>query len=193
MLRVSDIYDHAFCKMLKRGRRWCALKTYVYSVVSFSLALGILLLLVPDGVRQGLKKHVKFIGVLCLLCVLINPATALIESLEELLSGDPSIIFGEPREDELYAKYEDIYQSYLDGSYGENVGDAVKDSLFEKFGIKKESCRVLTELSDNDGDGVRTPQKITVVLSGADRFRDPEAIKEFVAEVFGCDSAVALE
>ena len=169
------------------------MKNYMYSLISFSFAFGILLALAPDGVRKGLKNHVKLIGVLSLLCILISPATTFIESLGHLVSGDASIIFGELRKEELYDKYEEIYESCLDGSYGENVGAAVKDSLFARFGIKKENCRVLTELSDSDGDGVRTPEKITVILSGEDRFRDPEKIMEFVWEIFGCESTVALE
>ena len=167
------------------------MREYVYSIVSFSSAAGLLLILLPSGTRHGLKKHVKLICALCLVCILIDPLSDLIGSIDELFSGDLSIY--EDNGGELYERYEQIYQSYLDGSYGDNIGQVVKDALFEKFDIKRENCRVLTEFYDNNGDGVREPKRITVVLSGEDKFRDPETVKEFLSSVFECEIAAAIE
>lgn len=169
------------------------MREYVYSVVCFSCAAGLVLMLAPDGVRQGLKKHVKFIGALCLICILIKPTTDFLDAVDRLGKEDFSGILDSESEGELYDKYEEIYQNYLDGSYGENIGEAVKDALDERFNIEKENCRVLTEFSDKDGDGVREPKKITVVLSGEAKFKEPESIKSFVSELFECDAAVAIE
>ncbi len=164
---------------------------YVYSIVSFSFAAGLILILIPSGTKQGLKKHVKLISALCLVCILIEPLSNLIESIDEVLSGD--LLTHEDNAGELYERYEQIYQSYLDGSYGDNIGQAVKDALFEKFGIQKKNCRVLTEFHDNNGDGVREPKRITVVLSGEDRFRDPETVKAFLSSLFECAVSAAIE
>lgn len=169
------------------------MREYVYSIVSLSSAVGVILMLAPDGVRQGLKKHIKFISALCLVCVLINPVSEFLYTFDDLLHSDHLEFIGGVNEGELYEKYDEIYQSYLEGSYGENIGGAVKDALSEKYGIKKENCRVLTEFYDNDRDGIREPKKITVVLSGLDRFRDPEMIKRFLSDIFNCDVAVAIE
>lgn len=179
--------------MLFCGGRWCNLREYVYSVVSFSFAFGLVMILAPDGVRQGIKKHIKLIGALCLVCILIDPVSELLDTLENVSSGNMSEITGGIAEGELYDKYDEIYQSYLDGSYGENIGEAVKDALLKKFDIKKENCRVLTEFHDKNGDGVREPKKITVVLSGADKFRDPEMIKGFLSSLFECNVVAAIE
>ena len=179
--------------MLVGGRGRHALKEYIYSIASFSFALGLVLVIAPDGVRQGIKKHVKFIGALCLICILIDPVAELIGTLHNLSNKDLSGFIGESDKGELYDKYENIYESYLDGSYGENVGAAVKDSLLKKFGIKKDNCRVLTEFCNGDGDEARKPQKITIILSGDDKFRDPDKIKSFISDTFDCEAAVAVE
>ena len=168
------------------------MREYVVSVVSFSSALGLVLLIVPDGVRSGLKKHVRLIGALCLICLLISPASKLLDAFDKLSLGDISGLVGNPVSDGLYDKYEEIYNDYVNGSYGENVGDAVKDALFERFSIKRDNCRVMVDLFDN-GDGISEPSKITVVLSGEGILSDPEKIKLFVSELFSCECAVAIE
>ena len=169
------------------------MREYVFSIVCFSCATGIVLMLAPDGLRQGLKKHVKFIGALCLICILIKPTTELLEAIERLGDeGFSGMLEGES-EGELYDKYDEIYKNYLDGGYGENIGEAVKDSLYERFGIEKDNCRVLTEFADKDGDGVREPKKITVILGGNAKFKEPESIKSFISELFDCEAAVAIE
>ena len=94
---------------------------------------------------------------------------------------------------ELRDKYEDIYNKYFEGDYGENIGQAVKDSLYEKFGIANDKCRINVELSDSDGDGIKEPRRITVILNGRAIFKDPEAIKKFISELFKCECKCAIE
>ena len=167
------------------------MREYLYSIVCFTCATGLVLILAPDGVRQGLKKHVKFIGALCLICILIKPTTELLDALDSFGDNGFSGIIDD--ESKLYDKYEEIYQNYLDGGYGENIGDAVKDSLYERFQIEKKHCRILTEFADRNGDGIREPKKITVILSGSAKFKEPESIKCFVSELFDCEAVVAIE
>jgi hypothetical protein len=178
--------------MLICGRRG-VMTEYVFSIVLFSIASGIVLILVPEGTRQGLKKHLKLITSLCLICILISPMAKLMETISSFDGGDINGIFGTDTEGELYDKYNEIYQNYLDGGYGENIGEAVKEALYKRFGIAKENARVLTEFSDKNGDGVREPRKITIVLSGSAIVKEPDSIKKFVSEVFECDTAVAIE
>ena len=168
------------------------MREYVVSVVSFSSALGLVLLIVPEGVRSGLKKHVRLIGALCLICLLITTVSELLDSFDKLLNGDLSGIVGRSASNELYDKYEAIYNAYVNGSYGENIERAVKDILFERFSIKGDNCRVTVELLSN-GDGVSEPGKITVILSREGILCDPEKIKGFVSEMFSCECAVAIE
>lgn len=165
------------------------MREYVYSTVLVAVALGIVFILSPGG--RGLSKHIRLIASVCFLTVLIYPATSLIDSLRQM--GDYVINDITQKEEELYDKYKSIYESYLDGAYGDNVGKAVKDVLKEKFDIENEECRVSTEFYYSDKEGVKIPRRITVVLSGKAKFKEPLTIKNFVSELFGCEVNVAVE
>lgn len=169
------------------------MREYIFAIVCFSFAVGALLLISPDGIRSGLKKHLRLIGSFALICIIIQPASSFLDKIDELSKGDFSGIFEAPQESELYEDYDRIYQDYLEGGYGQNLGSAVKDSLFEKFEIKKENVRVLVEFHEPDGSGIKKPKKITVILSDEAKYKDPEEIKSFVSSVFECQSEVAVE
>ena len=163
---------------------------YIYSVVCIAAACGITLALTGERI----KKHVKLVCSLCLLCVMINPVFSLINGLKEIFDEDISGIVGEDGEkNELRENYESIFDSYLEGGYGNNVGQAVKDCLYEKYGIPKEECRVMVEFTDKNSDGVREPSRITVVLSKGSVFRDPSEIKSFIEGLFECACRCAIE
>ncbi len=167
------------------------MREYIYGIVVLSAAMSVIFALTPEGRGQGLKKHIRLISSICLLCVLIEPAAELIDGIRDMGEN----IFGSiaDSENELYERYDSIYEDYLDGKYGENIGQAVKDALYEKFGIKNENCRISTEFSYSEEYGVKVPRKITVVLRKSAVLTDPLAVKDFVSELFGCEAEVALE
>ena len=88
---------------------------------------------------------------------------------------------------------EQIYDKYLEGGYSDNVGEAVKEILYERLGVSKENCRVAVSFADKDGDGVREPSKITVILSGKEIFRDPSTVKALIQSLFKCDCECAID
>jgi hypothetical protein len=169
---------------------------YLYSVICTVAAAGIAMIAFPGGSRAGIKKHVGLICSLCVLCVIIAPFSEWVKNIGDFFENGGEIIFGqinkEDRE-ELYDEYESIYNKYLEGGYGSNIGQAVKDSLLKKFGIPPDQIRVLTEFSDKDGDGIREPYRITVVLRGGSIFREPREIEGFVAALFECICVCAIE
>ena len=65
------------------GGRW-AVREYVYGIVILSAAMSVIFALTPEGRGQGLKKHIRLISSICLLCVLIEPATELIDRLSAM-------------------------------------------------------------------------------------------------------------
>lgn len=178
--------------MLGGNGRW-DMSEYIYSIVCFAGAVGLILIVVPEGARGGLLKHVRLVGSLCLICLIIKPSAELIGYIKELGEGDLSVIFGNVQENELYDKYEDIYREYLHGGYGENVGEAVKDALAEKFNIDRNDVRCLVEFGDEVGGGIKEPRKITVIVKGRAVLTDPQSIKDLISGVFGCECEVAVE
>lgn len=174
------------------GRR--TVNGYIYSIVCIAAAGGIVCIAAPEGVQSGIKKHLKLVCALCLLSVMIAPVSKFINNVRDFFESDGSDIFGEAGgEDELRGTYESIYNKYLEGGYSDNVGAAVKDILYERLGIAKESCQINVEFADKDGDGTREPSKITVILTGSEIFRDPDPIKSLVSEVFECDCECAID
>ena len=167
------------------GRR--NMSGYVYSIVCIAAAGGIVCVVSPDS---GIKKHLKLVCALCLLCVMIAPTSNFINSLRDVFDIDGTGLLGES-DGEVRDAYESIYNRYLEGGYSDNIGEAVKDVLYEKMGVSKENCRMLVQLSEKDG--VREIRKITVILSGANVFKDPDQIKNTVFETFGCECECAIE
>lgn len=166
---------------------------YIYSIVCIAAAVGIVCVIAPDGTKSGIKKHLKLVCSLCLLCVLISPVASFINNVRNFLSDGRDAIMDGLNRDELQGSYESIYDKYFEGNYGENVGQAVKRSLSERFGIPESECRVNVGFADNNGDGVKEPSKVTVILGGRSVLRDPKEIKSFVSELLGCECVCAVD
>ena len=165
------------------------MRAYIYSVVCMAAVGGIVLIVSPDGMRSGIKKHIRLICSLCMLCVMISPVTNLLESIRDIGHR-----VDEPDDDGyLQGIYESIYDASSEGYFGDGVGNAVKDQLFERFGISPRECRTLVEFCDENGDGFREPKKITVILSGSSVFRDPRQIEGYISGKFGCQCVCAVE
>ena len=176
--------------MLGGRRREIGVREYIFSVVCMAALGGIVMMVAPEGVRTGLKKHVKLICSLCLLCVMIDPVSQIIGSMKDLEIKPPDGMDGE---DELQSIYESIYEGKVESELSNGVGELVKEKLFEKFSIAKESCRVEVAFKDNDGDGMREPSKITVILHGTSIFKDPRVIEEYISGLVGCECICAIE
>lgn len=168
------------------------MRAYIYSIVCVAAAGGIVLIIAPEGIRGGIKKHLKLICALFLLCIMISPATELLSSIKELGNIGLGNIDRE-LENELQNKYENIYESYLEGSYRGNIGQAVKECLFEKFGVPQDECRVEVSFYDSDEDGVREPSRITVIYSGRSIYRNPRETESYVSGLFKCECVCAIE
>ena len=172
------------------------MSNYLYSVICTVAVAGIALLTLPGNSRGSMKKHLGLVCSLCVLCIITSPMTELVKSVREFFESGGELIFGQmgkEEKDELYDDYKSIYNKYLEGGYGSNIGQAVKDSLLKKFGIPPQELRVLTAFSDEDGDGVREPYKITVVMSGRAVFRNPREIEGFISDLFKCMCECAVE
>ena len=167
------------------------MREYIFSVLCMAAIGGVAIMIAPDGIRSGLKKHVKLVCALCLLCVMIAPVSRLMDVIND---GFNEISPEGPNDGNgLQSMYESIYEDNLELGFGEGIGELVKDKLFERFSIPRDSCRVAVSFKDGDGDGFREPSKITVILSGTSIFKEPRAIESYVAGVFGCECSCAIE
>lgn len=151
---------------------------------------GAALIISPDGVRSGIKKHMKLICSLCLLCVMISPVSELIEGIKNIGNGNANVGGDESG---LHSMYESIYEGNIEEGFGDGIGEKVKERLLSEFSIPKDQCRVEISFADNDGDGFREPYRITVILSGGAVFKDPRSIEARISEIFACKCVCAVE
>ena len=165
------------------------MRAYIYSVVCMAAMGGIVLAVSPEGVKSGIKKHMRLICSVCILCVMISPLIELISGIKDIGGG----LQGISDDGGLQDFYESIYEDSSGEGIVEAVGDAVKSQLYESFAIDYSDIRVEVELAEGNGDRFREPKKITVILSGMAIFNDPRPIEKLIRERFGCECACAIE
>lgn len=166
------------------------MRIYIYYVICIAAISGIVLMIAPEGVRSGIKKHIKLICSLCLLCVMINPISELLGAIENI--GDIENDLGGPK-NELESMYESIYEGNVESNYIGSIGISVKEKLLDEFSISQNECRVEVSFYDADGDGLREPERITVILSGRSVFQDPRKIEAYIEKLYNCKCVCAIE
>lgn len=159
------------------------MREYLLSVVAAAIAVGAVTTLVPEGEGGGLRRHVGFVGALCVLAILISPVGELMGFLGDLSFGG----FGAAG-DSTKSEYEEIYAEYLQYASAENLSDSVAAVLCDRFGIPPEQCRVRVRVGSRDGRAVA--EQVTVILSGGALLRDPYEIEGFISDLLGCECVV---
>lgn len=159
------------------------MREYLLSVVAAAIAVGAVTALVPEGEGGGLRRHVSFVGALCVLAILISPVGELMSFLSDLSFHG----FGVAG-DSTKSEYEEIHAEYLQYASAENLSDSVAEVLCDRFGIPSEQCRVRVRVGSRDGRAVA--EQVTVILSGGALLRDPYEIEGFISDLLGCECVV---
>lgn len=158
---------------------------YLMGVIGAALIGGVITSVLPDAGGGGaLKKYVGFIASLCVLCIIIAPASDALDAISGFFDGglDGWV-------DENSVKYENEYYEYL-ASYGrENAEEGISALICREFSIDAEDCHVSAELSE--ADGVLCLDRIRVILSGRAIFKDPYKIEDYLTKTFGCECIVS--
>ena len=159
------------------------MREYLLSVVAAAIAVGAVTALMPEGEGGGLRRHVSFVGALCVLAILISPVGELMSFL-----GDLSFRGFGTVGDGTKSEYEEIYAEYLQYASSENLSDSVAAMLCDRFDIPPEQCRVRVRVGSRDGRAAA--EQVTVILSGSALLRDPYEIEGFISDLLGCECVV---
>lgn len=159
------------------------MREYLLSVVTAAIAVGAVTALMPEGEGGGLRRHVSFVGALCVLAILISPVGELMSFL-----GDLSFRGFGTVGDGTKSEYEEIYAEYLQYALAENLSDSVAAMLCDRFDIPPEQCRVRVRVGSRDGRAAA--EQVTVILSGSALLRDPYEIEGFISDLLGCECVV---
>lgn len=159
------------------------MREYLLSVVAAAIAVGAVTALIPEGEGGGLRRHVSFVGALCVLAILISPVGELMGFL-----GDLSFRGFGTVGDGTKSEYEEIYAEYLQYASAENLSDSVAAMLCDRFDIPPEQCRVRVRVGSRDGRAAA--EQVTVILSGSALLCDPYEIEGFISDMLGCECVV---
>lgn len=162
------------------------MRSYLLSVFLISIALSILSILAPEGEKGGLTRHLRLLTSLLLVCVLVAPLGTLLERLRGWAEGNPSLPGFEEASKE---GYQNELQDALDSASRDYFTQSLTRTLEKEFSIAtgQVRCKVFWE------EGGNAPQRVTVILSGAAIWKDPEAIEAFVTSLLGCPCQTAIE
>lgn len=159
------------------------MREYLLSVVCAAIAVGAVTALMPDGEGGGLRRHVGFVGALCVLAILISPVGELLDFLGGLSVDDWGTLGNETE-----TKYEQIYAEYLQSVSADNLADSVVEVLCDRFDIPPEQCKVRVQVGSCDGRAVA--EQVTIILSGGALLRNPYEIEGFISDLLGCECTV---
>ncbi|MBE6553283.1 MAG: hypothetical protein E7666_02960 [Ruminococcaceae bacterium] len=164
------------------------MKDYLITLIAVAMAITVFEILSPAGIRGALTRHMRWLTGLLLICVLIAPLRNVIDSLQDLVSGDISL-------PELEFPNEDGYRDQMESALGEASTEYFTQSLTrmleERFAIETGEVRCHVEWQ-KDGE-LLAPSRITVILSGRAIWKDTGAIEAFVESLLGCECISAID
>ncbi len=162
------------------------MKEYILGIVTFALAVGLCDLLVPAGEREGLRRAVRLVAGLCLLCLLIAPFGEIKATLSE---WDPRHWI-EKLEQEAQQSYEEQMKEKLTAATAEGWRQGLSELLTELFGLREQDMTWQIEW-EMGGESLRA-RHIYLSLRGKAVFCDPREIEAAVQEAAGCECTVSL-
>ena len=163
------------------------MRDYIITLLGVSIICGIIQILAPEGNGDGIKKHVKLISVLCVLCVAISPLGGVIEifsSLDINISGE---LFGK----QDLTEYNDIYLNTLEIYNAESVSDTCEGLVCERFGIERKSFDISVSLTVCEESF--SVNKAVLLIHSKGLMEDPEKIAEYLSSMLECKCEIIYD
>ena len=157
------------------------MKDYIITLISVSIICGIVHILAPGGTGEGVKKHVKLISSLCVLCIMIAPVGGFLESLEET---EFKILGEYTQSDDQKNEYDKIYNDMISEYSAEQISKKSEEILRERFFLKEGDIRVTVCFSESESGTVIS--EVAVVLYSGAVGKNPREISACVEEILKC-------
>ena len=162
------------------------MQTYVIQILTMSLLCSLVEMLSPVGEREGLRRAVRLVAALCLLCLMIEPLAGVRDVLGTFDLG----AWAAGMEREAEEDYERLMEEKLTVVSREQVEGAVQELLREAFAVGEEECTVTVELEESGG--TLAVRGVWIALRGRAVLCDPREIEAAVKERLGCPCTVSL-
>lgn len=161
---------------------------YLLSVILSSISIGLCDILVPK--HNGIDRLVKFIEMLIILIVSVNPVMEAIGEIDQgILDGIKNDL---AVKDESYLdEYNSIFEQYLNDYSIDEIQEYIKKILEQKYSIPGEECRI--QIDTEQLESQLTITNIRILLSGTSIFKNPYKIESEIESIFSCECQVLID
>ena len=132
-------------------------------------------MLSPEG---DIRKYVRLIGSLCLVCAVASPVFGAIQNGGEGLEG----LFPTVTDEE--SGYEEIYGEALAKGAEETIERVLKERVISELGLKEGEIDFDVALEKSEGE--YSVSAVSGYIHGGGIFADPRKVNTLVNEVCGC-------
>lgn len=161
------------------------MKDYIITLIGVSIVCGIVYILAPNGSGDGIKKHVKLVSSLCVLCIMIAPIGSFIEKLK---SSEFNVLGEYTRSDESENEYDKIYNDMISVYSAEQISQKSEEVLQERFSLKEEDIKVMIYFSEEESE-IYISKAAVILYTGAVG-KDPREISDCVRELLKCECEI---
>lgn len=164
------------------------MKHYLIQILTFSLLCSLIEHLTPAGEREGLRRAVRLLTALCMLCLMIAP---LREAGDFFTSFDLGA-WARETEQQSQARYEALMEQKLTAVTREQLRAELLTMLSEQFDIGADDCTLTVEFDDGESTEGVTVRQVWISLHGKAVLRDPRAVEAAVTSALGCPCTVSV-
>jgi hypothetical protein len=159
------------------------MKQYWITFVAVAILNGVVGMIAPEG---DIKKYVRLLGALCLLCAVVQPILGWSAEGGEWTE----FLWGET-EETVRSDYDEIYnQSLLQGGE-KNAEILIKNRILEKFELSDESVDVRVNFAI-ENEKVRL-EEICLTIRKEAVLVDPRILTEYINEAYACSCTVVYD
>ena len=164
------------------------MKEYIITLVGAALFCGFVEMLSPDGEGGGIKKHIKLLSSLCILCILIAP---LVSFAQEVKAYDLGAALSEIGDETYDEKYDEICNKSI-ASYSESeLGRICEERLMRELDVEQGGVRV--DVRTEYQNDILSVTLATVRIYPEALAKDPRDMERIVSEMLGCECEIIYE
>ena len=161
------------------------MKNYIITLIAVSVFSGIVHILAPEASGDRLRKQIKLVTSLCILCIAIAPLAGLLRELE---GANFDFLSKYTDREELGERYEDIFKDSLRAHTAQSVAEGSEKLLGERFGLDGEDISVRVSVSELDDKFF--VDSATVILYRTAIMTDPREISEYIETLLECECEI---
>ena len=157
------------------------MESYIITLIGVSILSGFIEILAPESAGEQIKKHVKLVSSLCVLCIALAP---LVSFIKEIGETDVEGFWEYSERAELEEKYDEIFNESLGSYTADSIARGSETMLAEQFGISVEDIDIIVSVSDVEG--VLSVDGAKAVLYGNAVTHNPREISGYIESLLGC-------